>query len=208
MIQAYLTVKDNPRGVISALRRLRNTESGYYRVRDEWNPISPTGKAARLYFLQRFSFNGIYRENRSGDFNVPYGGRTHLAVADEAHILAISCALSAVELRHCDFTEVLDRARCGDFVYLDPPYTVKHNNNGFIKYNASLYSWQNQVTLADVANELRRRGCFVMVTNAYHQPLLRLFKRGFAVVQLRRQSVIGSKPEYRGQISEALITTI
>lgn len=208
LIESYIAVKEHPELVVAALRRLKAGKTHYYNVRDHWNPTSMTGRAAKLYYLQRFSFNGIYRENRLGEHNVPYGHRSHLDVVDSEHILAVSRALTGAILLHDGFSSVLDRAKAGDLVYMDPPYTVKHNNNGFIKYNASLYSWDSQTELAAVAIELRRRGCTVIVSNAYHQPLLRLFKKGFQIKRVSRHSVIGSKPDYRSWISEALIISV
>jgi len=208
LIETYRALKDEPRKVIAALRRLRNTKSEYYRVRDRYLPRSSAGLAAKVYYLQRLSFNGIYRENRFGQFNVPYGYKDHLAVYDRLHILAASKALAGANLVTGDFAGVLDRAKSGDFVYMDPPYTVAHNNNGFIKYNARMYSWQSQQELSAVAQELRSRGCFVMISNAYHSPLINLYTRGFRVVRISRNSVIAAQSEHRRRRSEALIISV
>lgn len=209
LIDCYRAVKSEPDAVLQALARLRNYEGYYYWVRDVWKPKLRATKAARLLYLQSLSFNGLYRENLAGEFNVPYGYKKDAQVRDRGHILEVSKSLARTQLRVESFQNVLNRAKSDDFVYLDPPYTVAHNNNGFVKYNATIYSWQQQIELADVARELRSRGCHVMISNAYHHSVVKLYRRGdFKVMRIDRPSLIGSKPEYRKPTSEALIVAV
>lgn len=157
LVNCYVQVRDNPEKVIHYLRRLRNTEEEYYRIRRS-SPRKPEAKAARLIYLTTLSFNGIHRLNLKGQFNVPYGHKTHVGPCDESKICAISAILAGAELLCADFEAALSAAGRGDVVYLDPPYTVAHGNNGFLKYNAKIFSWQDQLRLANVARDLSQRG--------------------------------------------------
>lgn len=146
LINCYQQVRDRPHRVIDWLSRMRNSEEHYYRIRQE-APEDPVKRAARLIYLTTLSFNGIFRVNRNGEFNVPYGRKTHVQPCDPARILAASAALSAARLVAADFETAIGAAQKSDVIYLDPPYTVAHGNNGFLKYNARIFSWDDQVRL-------------------------------------------------------------
>src|SRR5207247_983720 len=132
-------------------------------------PRTAISRAARLIYLTNLSFNGIYRLNFRGEFNVPYGHRSHRRPVEPTLIRTASSLLRAAQVRCDDFEVTLRRARVGDVVYLDPPYTVAHSNNGFIRYNARLFSWCDQQRLAIGARRAADRGAFVVVTNADHE---------------------------------------
>jgi len=152
------------------------------------------------------SFNGIHRVNLRGVFNVPYGFKSHLATHDEELIHAASRALAGVTFRTVDFAKATARAREGDLLYFDPPYTVAHAHNGFVKYNETIFSWGDQVRLADHAKELARRGCYVFVSNADHSSVKRLYQ-GFRIARIKRFSVIAASSEFRRQIIETIYYT-
>jgi len=123
LIHAYSQVRNRPEAVIRALRKFRNSENDYYEVRSRI-PRSDAGRAARLIYLITLAFNGIYRVNLDGEFNVPYGYKTHLQPCDEERIRAASTLLKRAKVRDQDFEKALSSAEEGDLVYLDPPYTV------------------------------------------------------------------------------------
>ena len=150
LVSAYRQIQANPVGVIRALRRLKNTEAAYYKVRDS-RPTSDLGKTARLLYLATLSFNGIHRVNLDGVFNVPYGHKTHIEPCVPERIFAASEALAGAALECQDFEVTVRGAQADDLVYLDPPYTTAHSSNGFLKYNASVFSWADQKRLAEVA---------------------------------------------------------
>jgi DNA adenine methylase len=154
---------------------MKNTELDYYRVR-QTQPQTTAEQAARLIYLVTLSFNGIYRENSRGMFNVPYGHKTHLDPCNSERILASSMVLSHAQLIQGDFADAINQAEKGDLVYLDPPYTVAHGNNGFVKYNARMFSWDDQKRLSAWALELDRRGCRVIVSNAAHPSIAALYE--------------------------------
>jgi DNA adenine methylase len=205
LIECYQEVRDNCDEVIEELRRLRNSNVDYYRTRKA-NPTKPAARAARLIYLIKLSFNGIYRVNRStGRFNVPYGWRTEREVLEEDKLRSASRVLHRAKTVCGDFDAVLKMAKAGDLVYLDPPYTLAHTNNGFVRYNQRLFSWADQVRLARSAAELAARGVHVIVSNAPHVSIIKLYP-GFARTRVKRSSQIAADPSYRGSVTELVLT--
>jgi DNA adenine methylase len=202
LIHAYLQVRDQPEAVIKELRKLRNSETDYYKIRSSW-PMDDAARAARLIYLITLAFNGIYRVNLKGEFNVPYGYKIHLDPCNEERIGNASKLLKRAIMRDQDFEKALNRAEEGDLVYLDPPYTVAHGNNGFIKYNAKIFSWEDQIRLAKVAKQLAGRGCTVIVSNADHSSIRSLYD-GFMTTILERNSIIAASSDFRSRITECV----
>jgi DNA adenine methylase len=202
LINCYRQVRDRPNEVIEHLGRLKNTREDYYSIREQI-PADEVGKAARLIYLVRLSFNGIYRLNSAGKFNVPYGNRLMLQPCDPERILLISAALSRTELVCQDFEEAVRDASVGDVVYLDPPYTVAHGNNGFLQYNAKIFSWNDQERLYQLAKNLASRQCKVIVSNADHTSIRSLYE-GFQVKTVARNSLIAASGSSRRQITECI----
>jgi DNA adenine methylase len=202
LINLYIQVRDRPDELIGALKGFRNTQNDYYKVRDS-SPRLPLTRAARFLYLLNLSFNGIHRVNLQGVFNVPYGFKTHLPTFDETRIRSTSKALSGVTLRTADFAGATARAKKGDLVYFDPPYTVAHAHNGFVKYNEKIFSWNDQLRLAELARTLVKRGCHVFVSNADHSSVRALY-RGFRMSRIRRFSVIAASSEFRRELTEAV----
>jgi DNA adenine methylase len=158
-----------------------------------------------LIYLTTLAFNGIYRVNRQGQFNVPYGGREYPGLGRAGSLERYADALSTATIRSGDFEAALARATAGDFVYLDPPYTVAHSNNGFLRYNESIFSWKDQQRLASVAAELDRRGCLVVVSNAPHFSIRGLYQ-GFRVLSASRRSLIAADSTRRQRTDELVFT--
>jgi DNA adenine methylase len=204
LMQAYVQVRDRPDAVIKHLRQLRNSEKDYYRVRSS-RPTGGPSRAARLIYLITLSFNGIYRVNLNGVFNVPYGYKTYLDPCDEERLRNASNALKKARVRNGDFEHILCQAKEDDLVYLDPPYTVAHGNNGFVKYNAKIFSWEDQIRLAHIAEELANRGCTVIVSNADHSSIRALYK-AFKTTVLERTSRIAASSNFRSGITECIFT--
>jgi DNA adenine methylase len=202
LINCYVSVRDRPAEVISYLADMPNTNEDYFRIR-RMEPSDSVERAARLIYLTTLSFNGIHRVNLKGKFNVPYGGKTHLRPSDPDKINAASTALSQAVLLCADFEESLSQASEGDLVYLDPPYTVAHSNNGFVKYNDKIFSWQDQIRLARVAETLAQKGCHVFVSNADH-PTIRALYHGFKRQIIKRASVMAASSEFRREITECV----
>ncbi|MBI2861392.1 MAG: Dam family site-specific DNA-(adenine-N6)-methyltransferase [Chloroflexi bacterium] len=202
LIECYIQVRDNPSSVISHLSEMKNSEEVYYRIRES-HPSQPASRAARLIYLATLAFNGIYRTNLNGRFNVPYGHKTHINPCATEKIYAVSRGLQSATLLACDFAIAVTDARKGDIVYMDPPYTVAHRNNGFIKYNAKMFTWDDQVRLADVCERLVHRGCRVIISNADHPAIHQLYSR-FNVKKVERVSRVASSASFRGRIQECV----
>lgn len=202
LIDCYRVVRDQPDKLIQVLRRLPNSEDDYYRVR-EMQPRTLVTKAARLLYLTRLSFNGIHRVNLKGKFNVPYGQKTHLKSCDENAIRLASAALAKVTLHSGDFENATADAREGDLIYLDPPYTVAHQNNGFVKYNEKIFSWADQMRLMHHAKLLAAKGCTVIISNAEHKSVRTLYA-GVKAETIDRYSVISASSKHRRRISECV----
>lgn len=203
LIACYTQVRDRPEEVIECMGGMPNTKDDYYRIRDEMVPASEAERAARFIYLASLSFNGIYRVNLDGKFNVPYGFKAHLQPCDQAAIRAASTALASARLLPQTFGKALSSAAEGDLVYLDPPYTVVHSQNGFLKYNARIFSWEDQKQLAKTANRLAGKGCHVIVSNADHEAIRTLYK-DFAVRVIKRPSVIAASSHHRRTVTECL----
>lgn len=202
LINCYIAVRDDPESVVDRLKKFRNTEAQYYRVRES-RPRSKAARAARLIYLTNLSFNGIYRTNQKGEFNVPYGRRTHLPCYDRTKIYQASEILRRSSLLHADFEKATKNATAGDLVYLDPPYTVAHGNNGFLRYNQRILRWEDQERLANLARTLANRGCHVIVSNADHPSVLALYK-GFELLRVPRPSCMAASLDARKTITECV----
>jgi DNA adenine methylase len=141
--------------------------------------------------------------NKRGEFNVPIGTKTAVIYLDEDFEL-YSKLLKSAELVACDFEETVDQAGRGDFLFVDPPYTVRHNLNGFIKYNEELFGWTDQIRLRDALARALNRGACIALTNADHESIRDLYSGVLDYRQLRRQSVLSGLSKGRGPTTEAL----
>lgn len=202
LVNAYIQVRDNPEALLKVLKTYKNSEEDYYAIRSQ-SPRSDIRKAARLLYLTRFSFNGIHRVNLRGEFNVPYGRKTHLPSVDEIQLLDASTALQGKKFLTGDFEATTAEASKGDVIYFDPPYTVAHANNGFVKYNERIFSWKDQERLANHARKLAGLGCRVVVSNADHPSVHELY-RGAECHIIERPSVIAASSKHRRQITESI----
>ena len=202
LINCYTQIRDHPEDIIAFLSPLKNTKEAYYAVRESI-PQDAIGRAGRFLYLMKLAFNGIHRVNAQGHFNVPYGRTKSATIYDPNHIRAVSILLSSAQLSCRDFAAIANEAQDGDFVYFDPPYTVAHSNNGFVEYNASIFSWEDQVRLAKVAQELTERGCKILISNADHASIHALYNY-FQSVSIARASTIAASDKHRRQITECL----
>jgi len=204
LIDTYVAVRDDVRGVIKFLGLYENTEACYYETRAEF-PDDPIEQAARFIYLNQTSFNGIYRVNLNGEYNVPFGYRSK-GFLDESNLEAASSRLFGAHIDHCDFDLVRDRVRSKDLVFLDPPYTVSHNDNGFVKYNQKLFSLEDQKRLRELVDHIDSVGAYYVLTNAAHATIADLFDRGDRRLALNRVSRVGGKNALRGTFSEYVFT--
>jgi DNA adenine methylase len=186
------------------LEHARNhSDEYYYEVRSKAFR-SDASRAAQFLYLNRTCWNGLYRENLRGEFNVPRGTKDTI-IFDDDDFAAVSEALASTKIMTGDFEKVLNEVKEDDFVFIDPPYTVKHNANGFIKYNESIFSWNDQVRLAKAVRSKVRTGASILVTNAFHSTVIDLYSDFATIIPVERASILSGDKTYRGKTQEALI---
>jgi DNA adenine methylase len=204
LIQVYCSMRDSPLDLRVALEahQAAHSKEHYYLVRAS-NPTSNVDRAARMIYLNRTCWNGLYRVNLKGKFNVPIGTKSKI-IFEKENFDTLSNRLSRADIRVSDFEDTIDIAEEGDFLFVDPPYTVKHNLNGFVKYNEQIFSWQDQIRLRDAIQRAISRGVAVVLTNADHASVRDLYKGLCAYERLERFSVLSGSSEHRIKTSEAL----
>lgn len=206
LINTYKVIKSSPEDLINCLKTHIDTEEYYYMMRDQVFSDS-IERAAKFLFLNKTSFNGIYRVNSQGVYNVPYGKRFLDTLYDYDHILEVSELLDKTFFSAADFKIKCRQAETNDFVFIDPPYTVAHENNGFVQYNQSIFSWKNQIQLSKIVENYHEKNINFLVTNACHDSISQLYTTGQQTA-ISRASVIGGKGAKRQQYRELLITNI
>jgi DNA adenine methylase len=207
LINTYLMIQKEPEKVIYELKNYKNEEKFYYMMREN-ETKDPILRAARFIYLNKTSFNGIYRVNNSGKYNVPYGFRSTYNI-DEQNLYDTSYRLKNVTLRCNDFESSIDTIKKDDLVLLDPPYTVSHNENGFIKYNQKLFAMKDQIRLSEFIEKVKEKGAYYILTNAAHEKVIEIFdKEDDKRYLLSRTSLIGGKNSNRGKINEFVFTNI
>ncbi|ABW66631.1 DNA adenine methylase [Desulfosudis oleivorans Hxd3] len=206
LINSYHAIKKDWRLVYAHLKNHNKNHSKdyYYKIRGS-KPRSEFTKAARLIYLNRTCWNGLYRVNCKGEFNVPIGTKTNV-ILDTDNFHLISVTLSNTELLSDDFQNVIDKAQTDDFLFVDPPYTVKHKNNGFLKYNETLFSWEDQVRLKESLLQANSRKAKILLTNANHKSIINLYKNYFNIRTLTRKSIIAGQPRFRNNCEELVAT--
>jgi DNA adenine methylase len=207
LIETYIQVRDNPDLIADQLGTHVNTAEHYYDVRASC-PQDPVGRAARFIYLNHTSYNGIYRVNLKGEYNVPFGNRVYGGLPTAEHLNAVSRKLSRAFVAVSDFETVLENVEAGDLVFLDPPYTVAHNNNGFVKYNQRLFSFDDQARLSGVIDSVRDRGAYYILTNAAHESIATLFDKGDLRLELTRGNSVGGNKAKRGSATEYIFTNV
>lgn len=206
LVVTYNAIKENWEEIYTRLSEHHKNHSKdyYYEIRD-FEPQNPIERAARMIYLNRTCFNGIYRVNLKGKFNVPIGTKTNV-ICPTDDFEKTSELLSKAEIFTTDFEDLISASRECDFVFADPPYTVRHNNNGFIKYNETLFSWDDQIRLANALAEAKDRGVKILSTNANHKLVRQLYKeRGFKTRAVSRYSSISASSNSRNQYKELVI---
>jgi DNA adenine methylase len=205
LIDCYTAVRDDVAGLVRALRERRYDENHYYKVRDaEPSKLPLIERAARTIFLNKTGFNGLYRVNRSGKFNVPFGRYAKPAICDEENLRACSAALAGVELVAADFAAVAVRATAGDFVYFDPPYVPLSRTAAFTAYAPGGFDFDAQSRLAAFFGELAHRGVAVLLSNS-DVPELRKLYAAYRIDTIEATRVINCKATRRGPVRELLV---
>lgn len=206
LIELYMMMRDHPSDLYDLMKAHHklHDKDYYYDIR-RWRPTKPIDRAARFLYLNRTCFNGLYRVNLKGDFNVPIGTKSSVIFPGE-DFSQYAKALKSADIAVRDFEKTLAMCKRGDVAFIDPPYTVMHNANGFIKYNENLFKWSDQIRLRDAVDGAVRRGCAIMMTNADHQSVRDLYKDLLVYNSVSRRSVLSGSSEARGSTTEAIFT--
>jgi DNA adenine methylase len=206
LIEVYQVIRDDADGLITALKNYQNSPDCFYAARAQ-NPadLRPTERAARFIFLNHTCYNGLYRVNRQGQFNVPFGRYKNPTICDEPGLRAASAALRNAHLEVADFEIILKLAEPGDLVYFDPPYEPLSPTSSFTSYTSTGFARDDQRRLAEAYRALDRRGCLLMLSNS-SAPLISDLYAGFHIHPISARRLINSKADGRGAIAEVLIT--
>lgn len=208
LVNTYRVMARNPAQLREQLTQHQEHHSvaHYYAVRANV-PNDVIERAARFLYLNRTCFNGMYRVNRLGEFNVPIGTKQQF-IDDVAHFEEYSEALHNVHIWKQDFVDTIRGAANGDLVFADPPYTIAHNQNAFIKYNEKLFSWRDQKRLLNALIRARDRGAIILATNAYYPALQQMYEDNHFYTQaLHRFSSISGLADGRGTQEELLVSS-
>ncbi|MEH2336958.1 DNA adenine methylase [Nostoc sp.] len=210
LINTYCCVRDHVEELISILKehKIRHNKDYYYSVRNN-SSGTEIEKAARLIYLNKTCFNGLYRVNSQGKFNVPLGRYENPNICHENLLRLASIALSHGEIRQADFTEVLNHATSSDdFVFFDPPYHPISDTSYFTAYNQNCFSKKDQELLRDTCAELASRGVKVMVCNSDSEFISKIYTDiNFETYRIKAARSINSNIKNRGMIYELLITS-
>jgi DNA adenine methylase len=205
LVDCYLAVQTRVEDVIRALEVHVYSAVHYYRVRDiDPDGVSLPERAARTIYLNRAGYNGLYRVNRAGRFNVPFGRHTNPLLCNAEKLRACSAALAGVKIEVRDFEEVLTNAKERDFVYFDPPYVPLSDTADFTSYVAGGFDWHEQERLAGVFGELANGGVRVMLSNS-DTPAVRRLYAGFRIHTVSAPRSINSNANRRGKVGEVVV---
>lgn len=214
LINCYEVVRDCVEDLISALQehKARNSEDYYYEIRD-WDRDSRYGerpaieRAARIIYLNKTCYNGLFRVNSQGQFNVPFGRYASPTIVDEGVLQAVSHYLSTndVQFRNVDFATATHDAQSGDFIYFDPPYDPVSITASFTGYDVNGFGKDEQRRLKNLIDELTLRGCKVMLSNAYTPFIVDLYQ-AYDCFRVQAIRAINSKAHRRGKVDEMVVT--
>ena len=207
LVETYRVVRDNVEGLIEALQPHKNEKEYYYKVRaQDPQELSEVERAARLIYMNKTCYNGLYRENQQGEFNVPFGRYKRPKICDKPRLRAASRALQGVRLTAADFTDVIVEAGPGDFVYFDPPYVPLNATSSFTSYSRYGFDEADHRRLAETFDTLSERGCRVMLSNSSAPLVYKLYQgRGYHLHEIQARRNINSKADKRGPVKELLI---
>ncbi len=207
LIDCFQAICEDPESITKKLLKHHNAHSKdyFYHTRSS-KPTDSIGRAVWLIYLNRTCWNGLYRVNKSNEFNVPIGSKNSVVLSTD-NFAKIGRLLLNAEIICRDFEESMEAAGPEDFVFVDPPYTVNHNLNGFLKYNDKIFSWTDQIRLRDAVERASSRGAQVLVTNANHISVREIYSGIGRLDVVNRSSVLAANAVHRIQTEELVVRT-
>lgn len=211
LINTYKVIQNNIDDLIVELRKHKNDPDHFYKIRDldrseDFEKLTSVEKSARLIYLNKTCFNGLFRVNSQGQFNVPFGKYKNPQIVNEAVLRAVHNYLNTanVTILNEDFEKALSKAKRGDFIYIDPPYDPLSNTSSFTGYNLDGFNRDDQERLRDVFEELDKRGCKVLLSNSATDFIKDLYK-DYHIEIVSASRNINSIASKRGKIDEVLV---
>lgn len=208
LVITYNVIRDNVDELIRSLKKHIYDKDYYLGVRSRSiQKLSAVEIASRFIYLNRTGFNGLYRVNKSGQFNVPFGRYSNPIICDEENLMRVSQALQDTTITHGDYKHILKRVKRDDFVYLDPPYYPLTKTASFTSYTTEGFLEDEQIELRDTFIELHKRGCYVMLSNSDTSFIRKLYSglSDTTITRIKATRTINSKGNSRGKITELVI---
>lgn len=213
LVITYNVIKKDVESLIKSLKKHKNNKEYFLRIRaKDVSKLSDVEVASRFIYLNRTCFNGLYRVNLHGGFNVPFAGNKNPLICDEVNLRKISKALKHVVIKNEDYKNVLNKAEKGDFVYFDPPYYPVSKTASFTSYTKESFLEKEQKELRDIFVKLTERGCFVMLSNSDTPFINKIYKeikvkdKLITIHKVFAGRAINSDASKRGKITEVLVT--
>lgn len=214
LMNAYVDIRDNSAKLIKILSAIESEYTSldlehqseyYYDKRAEFNESKHSiKKTALLIFLNKTCFNGLYRENRKGEFNVPFGKHRNPTICDADNLRAISKVLKYVNITNYSYVDAVKDAKKGDFVYLDPPYHPLNATSSFTGYTEGDFTADDQRSLKKLFDELNNRGCYVVMSNSDTEFIRDLYKE-YRQEKVWAGRAINAQGHKRGKITELVV---
>ena len=211
LVLSYVTIRDRLEKLIESLENHsknyhKDSTGYYYEVRNQ-EPKNQIEKVSRLLFLNKTCFNGLYRVNSKGKFNVPLGRYTNPNIVNKENLQAVSKTLQSGKIKiSCrDFSSIIKDAKKGDFVYFDPPYQPVSDTANFTSYTHRDFTEDDLERLADLANQLNSKGCNVMLSNSNSKTVKKLFSSGWKIKEIKANRAINSNSQKRTGHKEIII---
>lgn len=210
LVNLYNVVKNDVNSLIKDLGRYKNTEDDFYKVRNldrksSYKKYSKIRKASRFMFLNKTCYNGLYRTNSEGHFNVPFGFYKSPNIIDKQNLELCSELLKKTEIVLATFLAIENKIKTGDFVYFDPPYMPISKTSSFTKYYKDDFDVDAQFELKELCDRLTRKGVYFMLSNSHSELILNLYKQ-YNIKKIRAIRAINCKAAKRGAIDELIIT--
>lgn len=212
LMNFYKIVRDHPEKLIELAKSYIHDKEEYYKIRDRYNQpeLNDVEDAALLLYLNKTAFNGLYRVNSKGKFNVPFGSYKNPTIVDEDRLYKASDILKSVDIFCTDFSYILEIVKQGDLCYFDPPYLPVSETARFTSYSKGGFSYEDQIRLRDTCVQLNAKGVLFVLSNSYVPPLVKKYQEieNFEVNIVNANRAINSVGSKRGPVKEILVTNV
>ncbi|MFD1675195.1 DNA adenine methylase [Alicyclobacillus fodiniaquatilis] len=211
LVNTYEVIRNHIGLLIEDLKKHKNERAYFYTLRKldrqpEYQALSPVARASRMIYLNKTCYNGLFRVNGQGQFNVPYGDYKNPNFLDESTLQAVHHFLvsNQIEILNTDFAQAVATAQKGDFVYIDPPYDPVSHTASFTGYSLDGFGQKEQIRLKEIVDDLTRRGCYVLLSNSATNFIKDLYS-GYRIVIVEAKRAINSNVSRRGKVDEVLV---